>query len=431
MKFGFYESDITPPLGEIMPGYFSRRRAVTVHDRLYSKAFVIESDGTASVIIAIDTCFVPNGLHDKVTQRIQKFTGITPDCVTITSTHTHLGAPVSPYTLTDCPADETYADVFYRLVADSAILAYQKLDEADAYFASARVEGLAFCRNYVMKDGTYLTNSIDYSNIDYHLDVPDEELCALFVEKDGKKIGAFVSYPLHQDTVSPEVLGYSGDYASAISDRLKEFYGHDFVSVFGIGTCGDVNHMNISLCGSNTKHYAHRGIGAKLAKAIEDAASDAVRITGDTAQCKKSLSIARRKLSFEEFRDSVIERFKVEDHAMNVGNIVSYYMLNLPDTADMYVHVIAIGELAIYLLPGELYACYGLRIKAESPFKHNMVIENCNTNAGYIPSLKAFAPQSRLYEISPAESSNLIPEAGTIITDIALDIANTLSGSAK
>ena len=99
MKFAFYESDITPPLGEIMPGYFSEHRAVTVREKLYSKAMVIESDGNVSIIISIDTCFMLPELHDIVTERIYKFTGVSSDCVSITSNHTHFGDLVSEYSL--------------------------------------------------------------------------------------------------------------------------------------------------------------------------------------------------------------------------------------------------------------------------------------------------------------------------------------------
>lgn len=426
MKVGFYESDVTPPLGGIMPGYFSARRAITVHDRLYSKACVIEAGGTFSVIISIDTCFVPSKLHDIVTQRIYEYTHISPDCVSITANHTHLGAPISEYALRCCPADETYTDVFYRLVADSAILAYQNLDDAEIFFGTSVVDGISFCRNYIMKDGTYITSTSDYDNISQPLATPDNQLTALFVERDGKKIGAIINYPLHQDTVHPAVLGYSGDYSSVIAKNLKERYGADFVSVFGIGTCGDVNHMDAAKKGEKYESYYYRKIGAILTDGVLEACKNAVPVTGALSSAKDIISVKRRKLTFGQFKDEILSRFEIEEHAMNVGNITAYYMADMPEFNELYIHVIAIGDLSVYLLPGELFTCYGLRIKAESPFKYNMVIENSNSDAGYIPSLKAFDKCSRLYETSPAATSNLISEAGNMITDKALEMANGL-----
>ena len=426
MKIGFYESDITPPLGEIMPGYYNERRAVTVHDRLYSKAMAIQSGEVTSIIIAVDTCFIPDDMHDIVTKRIQKFTSVSPDSVSITSTHTHLGAPISEYSLKNCPADEPYTDVFYRLVADSAILAYQNLSEASLSFGKAPVDGLAFCRNLIMKNGTYVTNTDELENVVAHLDVVDNEITALFALEAGNPIGALVSFPLHQDTVHPEVLGYSGDYASVIAQKLKEAYGPDFVTVFGIGVCGDVNHIDYTQKEVDNSFYTHRPIGERLANALIEIYEHTNPIDGLLIQQKEKLVVNRRKLTLEELKEKLLERFETEDHAMNIGNLVAYYMLEMPDGRNVYIHVIAIGDFAIYLLPGEMFSCYGLRIKEESPFKYNMVIENANSYVGYIPSLKAFAPESRLYEVVPTDYSCVVPEAGTIITDKALEMARKL-----
>lgn len=41
-EFGFYEKEITPPLGCGIPGHFSLRRGMDVLDRLYARAVVIK-----------------------------------------------------------------------------------------------------------------------------------------------------------------------------------------------------------------------------------------------------------------------------------------------------------------------------------------------------------------------------------------------------
>ena len=43
-EFGFYEKEITPPLGCGVPGYFSLRRGTDVLDRLYARAVVVKDD---------------------------------------------------------------------------------------------------------------------------------------------------------------------------------------------------------------------------------------------------------------------------------------------------------------------------------------------------------------------------------------------------
>ena len=55
-----------------------------------------------------------------------------------------------------------------------------------------------------------------------------------------------------------------------------------------------------------------------------------------------------------------------------------------------------------------------------------MVIGNCNYYCGYIPTKEAFAEGSDIYEITLYSHSNLIPEAGRILQDKALELANKM-----
>ena len=129
MRAAFYESDITPPLGCFQSGYGFERIAEDVFDKIYSKALVLEDNGSYAVLIAVDLCEYPKDLHDKVAKRIEEYTGIPSERVCIHATHAHLGAPVIDNPQINCYADAPYKDVFYRLVADSAILAYKRLGE--------------------------------------------------------------------------------------------------------------------------------------------------------------------------------------------------------------------------------------------------------------------------------------------------------------
>lgn len=42
LKCAFYETEITPPLGCTIPGYFNTRYGSDVKDRLYAKAVVMD-----------------------------------------------------------------------------------------------------------------------------------------------------------------------------------------------------------------------------------------------------------------------------------------------------------------------------------------------------------------------------------------------------
>lgn len=205
MKAAFYECDITPPLGCYSVGYGVERLAEDVYDRLYSKALVLEQSGSYAVIISVDMCEYPDDITDIVTGRILKYTGIAPESVCITATHTHYGAPVMDSPEINCFGDSCYKDVFCRLVADSAILAFKRLKPAKLHYGKASVDGVAYSRCHYMKDGSLKSFFPVSQPAERPLTEPDTELPALFVEHDGELAGVLYCFCCHQDTVSAKI----------------------------------------------------------------------------------------------------------------------------------------------------------------------------------------------------------------------------------
>ena len=422
MRAAFYECDITPPLGGFMWGYYSPTRiAKEVHERLYARAMVVEDDGNLAAFVTVDTCAIPPEMHDIVTKRIEDYTGIKPESVCICSDHTHLGAPVSDGPEVNAYADATYKDVFFRLCADAVILAYNRLDDATAKFAKTEVKGYSYNRNFVTNDGKYVTHSWS-PNIKSELDNVDYELPIIYFERNDKPIGAIISFALHQDTTDIKYLGYTGDYSCILSKKLKEKYGQDFVTVFLIGTCGDINHVprNKDIPVKNYKE-----IGDALAKATIEQYDKAEPVGSGVGVIKEFVELKRRSFEFKE-QQKEVARLINEDDAMRARNMLFYISSNPPATSNLAVQGVRIGDVFIACLPGEIYTTYGKQIKAESPFAKTMVAENCNSYCGYIPSRKAFEEVGDLYETTLCYHSCHVPEAGDILVSKVLEFANKL-----
>lgn len=426
MKAAFYECDITPPLGCFAWGHYKPCYPIEVHDRLYAKAVVIEDNGELAAIVVIDSCSIPPEMHDIVTKRIFEYTGIPADKVCIASNHAHWGASVSDSPEIGCTADPTYKDVAFRLTADAVILAYNRLKDVDVKFGTSIAPGLAFSRNFETVDGKYVCHGRNRDDVKHAISEPDEELPILIFEENGKPCGAIVVFACHQCTVHQKVTGYSGDYSSVLAKRLKEKYGSDFVSLFLIGTCGDVNHVNPDRSQEVTDHII---IGNKLAEYYENSMNDAKPLAeGGVASKKEYITIARRSADPKLSQDR-IERLSSPLSLMRLRNLVYYVSRPEPESTDLPVQCIKIGDTLIACLPGEIYTEFGRKIKANSPFKHTMVVENCNTYCGYIPTKEAFDPEKdNLYETSLCYHSCHIPEAGDILVENALRIANEIKG---
>ncbi len=380
-----------------MWGHYAPRYAKTVYDRLYAKAMVVEDGGELAAILVVDTCALPEDMHDIVTQRIFEYTGITPDRVCITSNHSHSGAPVSDDNTVNCRADEPYKDVFYRLCADAVTLAYNRLENVEAKFGITEVHGISFNRDFVIEDGTIITRGFGRKDIVRPFDGIDPELPVLMFEQDGKPVGAIINFACHQcclGNLYTDAPGYSGDFASELSKQLKSHYGNDFVSLFVLGTCGDITHRDhINFVPDPPLWY--REIGKRLAEGVIRATEQAEPVLGGVAVIKEVIQIERRQATREWTQEMLLKLKDVDSSRfVRTRNLLYYEANNTQTHSCLAVQAIRIGDVCISALPGEVFVAYGLAIKAASPFKRNMVVENCNYYCGYIPTKQAFSEKT-------------------------------------
>lgn len=96
MKVGFYEAEVTPPLGTGIPGYFFQRNAVAVKQKLYVKAMVVESNGTYAAVLGVDALALPFDFPERVRESVAKRTPIDPYSIAMGATHAHTSMPVRP-----------------------------------------------------------------------------------------------------------------------------------------------------------------------------------------------------------------------------------------------------------------------------------------------------------------------------------------------
>lgn len=441
LMVGFYESDITPPLGCSIPGYFNQRLGSDVKDRLYAKALVVQNESGIAAILAVDSCGVTRESCDAICAKITEYTGIPSDRVMISSTHTHTGGPtqIKDEILifeTHNPRDDIYLEMVRQLAADAVILAYQRMREATAAFGSGEVKGISFVRNYVMKNGTVKTNPgrlnpdivKPYSDIDPALPV----LC--FFDGD-KPLGALWCFACHQDCV--DGTEYSGDYSSIVAKELKKQYGEDFVSVYVPGTCGNINHFDVSRAGDAPDHYAM--MGRTIAKEAVSVISKAERCNLDTIAVEKKEIVMKKRMPTAEERakaEHIVETVKMEEgvklDASSPGEqfelamskrIMTYLQIKEKEYS-VTVQVVRLGDCAVYAFPFEMFCQFGEMVKKNSPTDKNIFGTLCNGHTSYIPVKELFMPT--VYESRLGTSSFLEPEAGYEIADSLTEIAKKL-----
>lgn len=416
MKCGFYEKEITPPLGISVPGYFCPRPAFDVWDKLYAKAAVFTgSNGTVAVLI-LDAVQVKEEFCAKVTARIVEMTDIPADAIVIAATHTHYGVPFGDSVAESGPyinePDNDYLKVLERLAADTVILAWKHQEECTLEYATGWENTVAFVRDYVLKDGRVVTNPSTRNTqqiLRSYSDIDPETPVLLAKNAEGKLLGCLFTHTCHQDTVGSWVI--SGDYSSEVSRQLKAAYGQDFVSVYMAGCCGDINHYDP--IGGTKRTYIE--IGQKVAKAVKAAIDGKpVPVAGDqVAFLRRDVPIFRRKATEEQMEESRKVLAKDPDAKMDPGwaiSIIGYEARNLPDEVPQPVQILRIGEVWFFALPGEVYHVYGQQIRAAVPGEKWLITELNGTESSYMPLPELF--DTEVYPVKLTDGSFLEPAAG-------------------
>lgn len=429
---GFYEKEITPPLGCGIPGYFNIRRGIDVLDRLYARAIVIKEGNDKLAILSIDGLHPHKQICDNIAKRIQEYTKIPRSNIMIAFTHSHTAIPFRFEGIAfkdDEIVSESikgYIDVFTRLVADCVILANLRLKRAKLSFGKGEVLGISFCRDYFMKNGTPQTNPPRTSpEILGPVTESDKELPVLIVKDVNEKpIGAILSFACHADCISGEKL--SGDYVSILSKELKKVYGAEFVSVFLLGCCGDVNHFDVSKKEDSSDHYIK--MGKKIADEVVNTVNKAEEIKelGIRASLEY-VKVPRRKVNQEKIDEakqriaSIKEEKGVKISADNtnpdqyklaMAKRLVDFLNTTPEYLNVPVQCFQIGEFTIYGFNSEIFTEFGKIVKKGDGTRTNLVATLCNEAFGYVPTRDMFF--DTIYESCPG-SSRLDKEAGYIM----------------
>ena len=96
-----------------------------------------------------------------------------------------------------------------------------------------------------------------------------------------------------------------------------------------------------------------------------------------------------------------------------------------PDTVDLTVQALRVGELGVVSIPCEVFAEIGLSLKARSPLKPTFTIELANGYNGYLPTKDQHALGG--YETWRARSSYLEVDASSKIVEKAIELLKALS----
>jgi hypothetical protein len=235
---------------------------------------------------------------------------------------------------------------------------------------------------------------------------------------------------MHPDTVGGSKI--SADYPGVLARLMANYHGKDCVTLYGNGTCGNLNHIDTSWARAQKGPEEASRIGTLLAASIfrseksqKPLAAGAVRVKSVTVPLdvpfvsKEQEEMAQQTVSGKSAAPApafmqLVHANRLLDLAARAGE---------PIPAE--VQVITLGRDVAWIgLPGEVFVELGLALKKRSPFPHTIITTLTNGNWGYIPDRRSYAEKA--YE---AESARVEPGSGEKLVDAAAGILAELYSS--
>ncbi|MDO4867518.1 MAG: hypothetical protein Q4C10_13340 [Clostridia bacterium] len=447
MRCGFYEMDITPRLGDNIPGYFVVRPASGIRDPLYCKAAAFEDEaGGAFLLVAMDAIETDGRLTERARARLTELTGIPGEHMMFASTHSHTGGPLDDFV--PQTSNDEYRNWLADRAADAAYNAWRRREPAKMAFGSCEERSISFNRRYLMKDGSMRTNpGFTPEAIAAPLGEIDPEVGIMkFVRTDGSLMGVITNFACHLDTVGGN--WFCADYPGELSRVLKKVYGEEVVSLFLTGACGNINHYDFMhrpysyYADANPPHYVRMGrvLAGDVIRALAqmDTFEEAPVVkcacgsfTGNVREPDEESIRAAKELLAAHPYVPVISR-EGGTSAGDADLVARHYARSLLDVAadpnktlTIPAQAARVGDVLIAGMPCELFVEFGLDLKARDGFPHTMVSTLTNAHFGYIATREAFDEGG--YETTISGDTKMAPRTGYDMVEATLKLAKELA----
>ncbi|MGE3822550.1 MAG: hypothetical protein AB7I30_24300 [Isosphaeraceae bacterium] len=445
-QVGFATAEITPPVGWRRAGGYTEKISDGVKDPLMAKAVVVTQGTTSFAFVGNDLCSVPRELTGPARKRASEVTGIPIDQIVITATHTHGGPEyqgplrevLHARAARDHQGNDPHEPIDYRARLIDAWV--DVIARAQAARKSARLsvvapyqEGLAFNRRYLMKDGsTGWIPGKKNPQIFRPLGPTDPELPFVMARDadTGEPLGALTVFAMH--TAIHGGPRFSACYPGHLQTRLREkLDAPRFVSIFGEGCAGDVNHVDVNDETPQPGETYPAIVGARLAETIAEALPHAREIRGGSMAVRsKTVLSPVGAVTDAEYHAAMSLLERLDQNQAPFLTVVdawrkayrrefwTRYGGMLPEE----VQVCRLdGDTAIVTLPHEVFVELGIAIKAGSPFRTTIVVTLANDTDFYIPTRRAF--EEGHYEPTTCP---LLPGCGEALVRTALEVLNEL-----
>jgi hypothetical protein len=383
-----------------------------VHDPLHARALVLDDGSTKLAIAVVDSCMIAREDLDEAKALASRATGIPTANMLISATHTHTAPAV--YGCHGNDAEPAYRGWLIPRISESIVQAWRNRRLARVGWGKSDLPTFVHCRRWVMLPGTATDPNPAFTGQSTNLAMMnpghantnkvrqtgpvDPAVTVLSLQtREGKPLALLANYSTHYANAPAHEFSadYFGEFCRLVAQELKaDQPDSGFVALMSNGTSGDAN------CSDFTK--TNWPVNPVLVgKAVTAAAMQALAEMKyhdwvPLQAVERRLTLGVRRPTGEQVADAR------EYLAAKVGNRPTrnweenyaretVLMAEWPETKELKLQALRIGDFGIGAIPCETYGSTGLAIKRASPFALTMVVGLANGYNGYLPPPDQFA----------------------------------------
>lgn len=467
LQAGAATSNITPPLGTLRVGSFAPYPSVHVHDELFARCLVLTHGETTLALVTVDLVGFHRSVSVEARRLISESTGIPPEHVMISATHTHsAGTAMGTTRYTNEQELDDYQRFLVRRIADGVRRAKNLLRPAEVAFGKADGGKYIRSRRWHLRKGKERKDHFGRVNTVWKTSAPNADYTKpagptdpflYFIalrEPGGAPISLYSAYSVHYvgDTGPGHISAdYFGFYCENLKRRLSSpEQDPPFVAMMANSTSGDIgpnNDIFRHLEGPRGNYQRPRFYADALAGRVKDALADV------KWQADAPLDVRFREvdLAWRSVEPELLEWAKdIEARAprLALGNLpigarwpttknfvapLSYagrlqVLAKVTEPAKVPLQVLKIGDIVIGTTPCETYTEIGQAFQKRSPFADTFMVELNHGYIGYLPTPRHFELGG--YSTWPG-TNYLEPRASEKIVDHLVEMAEELKPAGK
>jgi len=354
-----------------------------VYAPIYVRAIALGNAESTVVILSFELLAVTH--RRALRERIAAALHIPPENVFLTATHNHSVLPIP---------DEDGLIKLDRDVDPQVLELAKQCEENGVAAALLACQHMVPARVCIDEGASYINVNRDQEYIDGHdegvnYEGPSDKQLLLFRVESiaGEPIAFLLNYAVHPNC---EVLAgceldnarMSGDLTGVTSQYIEERYPGS-VALFANGAEGNQNPVAKNYCpvfavdGSHAWGKIGEGIRMYNQALGKQLALDALN-AGKTTRYMLEVDLKTTSMAI------TLPGMQIDE--TTIGTLPNgKWRMKPADPVEVRFQMLKINDAILFFISGEPVAQIGLRIKAESPFKHTAVVSVSDGHSGYFP----------------------------------------------